>query len=467
MRTISVVSFYQNASSFETSAEISVASGSEQRGIDLSLQPGFFVSGVVRAPAGVTVADVVVAAYNLNGTRRGFQKVSPTGSYTLVLPSGTFKIGAYDERLILATEFHADAASFQKASTVEIDGNRSIDFTLEIGGRLSGTVLRQTDDSPLEDALVYAVDSAGDVVATSTTGLDGRFSMVVLPGDYRVIAADPSGDLESRYLGGVPDFGSASSVSVLAGQNISELDISLPPATDESMVTLFIPVVAHATGGNGTFFRSDVWIQNPHVTPLDVALTLRPPPSSGKGAVTRTVTVPARAQRVLRDLVSELFETEGGAALELEAADRFAATSRTYNDPGDPRIGTSGLSLPAAPLSSSLARAVIVGLSNTDEYRSNVGVYNVSNQPIDVVYELYDGSGELLASSTRRFEPKEWYQANTIFAELGQSEVDSASAFVTLRSEQGSFFSYGSVVDSVSGDATLILPTAIPPIEED
>ncbi|MBW3672434.1 MAG: hypothetical protein KY432_12275, partial [Acidobacteria bacterium] len=72
---------------------------------------------------------------------------------------------------------------------------------------------------------------------------------------------------------------------------------------------------------------------------------------------------------------------------------------------------------------------------------------------------LFDGSGNLLGLRTEVLEPLEWYQANTIFAILGvQDTVEHA--YVILDSDQGSFFSYGSVVDAVSGDATLVLPSA-------
>lgn len=460
-------SFYRDAGSFETSTEISLVAEQTLRNVSFHLERGYVVNVTVSAPAGAAISDVVVAAYNLNGTRRGFQEVGLTGQTNLVLPAGSYKIVAYDERLNLATEFYSNSHSFETADTVVVDGARSLMIALDYGGTVSGIITDRDGAAPLGGLTVLALDLSGQVIATGTTDLAGRYSFAVPVGTYKIFAFDEEGRYTEGYLGDVETFESAPSVSVSQRQNVSGLSFNLSRAEPVSNdTTLYIPVVASTPGSSGTFFRSDVWIYNPGTDTLLVTLTFLPPPGAGP-RVEATVVVPPRGQRLLHDVVATEFHTSGGGSMMLKASQDFVATSRTYNDPPDSEAGTTGLSLPGQPVGRTLSRAVIPGLSNTAAFRSNVGLFNPGDNTIEVTMELFDGSGNLLGLRTEVLEPLEWYQANTIFAALGvQSTVEHA--YVILDSDQGSFFSYGSVVDAVSGDATLVLPSAgAAPSEED
>lgn len=453
-------SFYRDATSFETSAEVGVPPGSTIQNIDFRLEKGYFVSGTVRVPGGATVADVVVAAYNLNGSRRGFQRVSPTGTYSLVLPAGTYKFAAYDERQILATEFFNNARSFESALTVEVASNRMLDFSLELGGRISGTITNRETGAPIESVWVLVYDLAGKVVVTAQTDSSGRYSVAVPAGTYKLGGIDPDERFVPGFLGNVSTFESSPTFSAVAGQQMNGLSFSLAEDTPEPVITtLFIPVAASNAGSGGTFFRTDVWIQNPHSFPLEVEVSHLPPPSSGQAPAAKVFLVQARSQRYLRDIVATEFGRSGGGALKLTATSGFVATSRTYNDPADPEVGTSGLSIAAQPATETLAKAVIPGLSNSPKYRSNVGAFNPGPNPIEIRFSLYDENGLLIGERSQTFASLEWFQANTIFAFLGVSGSDSENAYAILSSEEGSFFSYGTVVDGKSGDSTLILPS--------
>lgn len=462
-------SFYRDATSFETSAEVGVPPGSTIRNIDFRLEKGFLVSGTVRAPAGVPLSeDVVVAAYNLNGTRRGFQRVSPTGAYGLVLPVGTYKFAAYDERQILATKFFNNVQSFDSALTVQVTSNRTIDFSLDLGGRISGTITNRKTGGPIESVWVLVYDLAGKIVVSAVTDTSGRYSVAVPAGTYKLGGVDPEERFVTGFLGNVSTFQSSPTFTAVAGQQITGLSFSLEENTPEPVITtLFIPVAASNEGAGGTFFRTDVWIHNPHSFLLEVEVSHLPPPSSGQAPVAKVFLVQARSQRHLRDIVATEFGRSGGGALKLTATSGFVATSRTYNDPADPSVGTSGLSIAAQPVTQTLARAVIPGLSNSTSFRSNVGAFNPGPNPIEIRFALYDENGLLIGEQSRAFASLEWFQANTIFAFLGASGNGSENAYAILSSEEGSFFSYGTVVDGKSGDATLILPSPSEPEETD
>ena len=457
--------FYRAASSFATSAEVGLAPGATVPSIDFSLPKGFFIAGFVQGPPGTSVADVVVAVYNLNGTRRGFQKAGPTGAYSVVVPAGTYKIAAYDERLVLATEFYSDVNSFEKAQTVGVTTNISLSFQLNLGGRVSGMVTERQGGGGLEGLIVRAYDLNGVIVAEGVTDPAGRYSFVLPAGTFKLGAVDREDRFSPGYFGNVRDFGSAPTISVTAGQQTSGLSFSLERvAVEPRSFTLYIPVSASNEGAGGTFFRTDVWIQNPTDSPLQVEIRHLPPPSSGLQPIDRIVIVPPRGQKQLRDIVATEFQRTGGGALRLTATARFAATSRTYNDPANPAIGTSGLSISAEQISASLSRAVIPALSNSAGFRSNVGVFNPGLSAIEVEYSLFDQDGVLLNRKVQPLQPMEWFQTN-IFAFMNASGIQVDNAYLTLWSTQGSFFSYGTVVDAKSGDSTLILPTADSSVE--
>ena len=70
---------------------------------------------------------MTVAAYNEDGSRRGFTMTGSAGSYTLVLPPGTYRVAAYDETAVYAVQFFRDRNSFETADRITItlsDGRR-------------------------------------------------------------------------------------------------------------------------------------------------------------------------------------------------------------------------------------------------------------------------------------------------------------------------------------------------------
>jgi EmrB/QacA subfamily drug resistance transporter len=78
------------------------------------------------------------------------------------------------------------------AQPVEVQGQgvSRVDVELAAGARVQGVIRAGLDRSPLPDARVTLVDSAGQVVATATTGEDGAYGFTDLDaGDYSVIAS--------------------------------------------------------------------------------------------------------------------------------------------------------------------------------------------------------------------------------------------------------------------------------------
>ncbi len=99
-------------------------------------------------------------------------------------------------------------------------------------GAISGTVWADTNnddigDAPIAGVTVELLDSLGNVVATTTTLVDGSYSFTnILPGDYQVRETQPAGyDLVSDKDGGNLDLiGDVTPITVTAGATNSGND---------------------------------------------------------------------------------------------------------------------------------------------------------------------------------------------------------------------------------------------------
>ncbi len=159
----------------------SVITGDGPLDHDIALFGSSGLTGVVRAGAGGgPVADAMVVVTDLRGEVLATAKTGGDGTFDFdELPSGTFTLAV-------------NAASYRPAALpVEIVGHAvsRIEVSLSSGTHLQGVVRGGEYRRPLGDARVTLVDVHGDVVATATTGDDGRYAFTDLEaGEYTLIA---------------------------------------------------------------------------------------------------------------------------------------------------------------------------------------------------------------------------------------------------------------------------------------
>lgn len=216
-------SFYADAESFETSATLALTSTQNATNINFRLVRAGFAVGRVSDTAGAALANMTVAAYNLSGTRRGFTTTSATGNFTLALPPGTYKIGAYDEELTYAAAFFENATSFDAASTIAIATNASstANLQLPLAARLTGLVSDRTTLAPLANARVTAYASEGSIAARTITGADGRYAAAARPGALRIVVDDPNGSYATTYVPNAISFLAASPFTAVEGETLT------------------------------------------------------------------------------------------------------------------------------------------------------------------------------------------------------------------------------------------------------
>ena len=450
-------SFYSNATSFDTSAQVDLKTSLS--GVDFPMARGASVSGHVASSQGGVLSGMTVAAYNTDGTRRGFEKTNGSGAFTILLPPGTYRFAAYDDNLGYATSFYLGRTSYDAATPVTVSsaGATGIDFRLVPAARVFGSTSDRQSLLPVPGMTANAYTLAGDLVGSATSGATGRFSMAIPPGDVKFTAFDPAGHYAVSFFKDAASFASAPSFSLAAGQSLGGVDFLLgalaPPDTPE---TLFVPAAVNAGGAGGTYFQTDLWIANASDAPLTVTVTFLPAGQDNSGRTGTPVSVPAHAQVAFTNVLQSLFGRTGAGALRLSASAPLLATSRTYNNASPP--GTYGVGVGGRPLSASVSRGLIGGIANDARFRSNVAVMNPQPIPVTVTLSLHRSDGTLLGEAPHTLAPLDWFQASTIFSFLGVSGSES-DAYVTVSSPNGSFFAYGSVVDQTTGDGTVIEAT--------
>src|ERR1043166_1960285 len=111
-------SFYANAESFETSAVLNVSG--DLTNINFTLVKAGYLAGTVTSSSGTPLAGITVAAYNGNGTRRGFTQTDSAGHYVLAVPPGRYVVVAFDTTLKYVTTFYNNRETFATADFLTV-----------------------------------------------------------------------------------------------------------------------------------------------------------------------------------------------------------------------------------------------------------------------------------------------------------------------------------------------------------
>jgi photosystem II stability/assembly factor-like uncharacterized protein len=237
-------------------------------------------------------------------------------------------------------------------------------------------------------------------------------------------------------------------------------DSTVVPNTD---VTLLVPAVASIHGQSATFFHSDLALLNPsRSTPLPVTLWYRCylGSCSPGGAQPIALTILPRQQLLLEDVVQTIIGSpETAGTLELDAPQSVIVSSRLYSPAsGAPTLGQA---VPALSEDDAVKSTVLTSLSNSVDpakgFRTNVGAFNISSDPENVTFSLFDATGASLGSALRTVQPLSGVQINDLFSASGVHQ-DVSNAYCTVNADGlHSFLAYASVVDNQSQDPIFVV----------
>ena len=268
------------------------------------------------------------------------------------------------------------------------------------------------------------------------------------------LPGDPDGLLEGLLFGGADADGNA-----VARTFLLTTDIVMTTPVDER--TFWIPAAAHAAGAGGTAWRTDLEVHNRGEETASVRIDILPWGRDNTASVSAgPFEVAAGSSLRFHDLVDALFGQSTACALRISVAGGDPViTSRTYNDTGH---GTYGQFIPAAEDGEAAgANAVrLVQLTGSADpatgFRTNIGVLNVTPDPIDVVIDLHDADGSILGSVPISLPPYGARQVTDVFAAIGAGDVPDGWASVRTTTGGGRFVAYASIVDNRTGDPVYV-----------
>jgi hypothetical protein len=247
--------------------------------------------------------------------------------------------------------------------------------------------------------------------------------------------------------------------------------------------SLIIPAIAHAEGAGGSLFESDLRLANLSAQMMRYQLNFTPSNVDGttSGSST-TIDVTPGETMALDDILSNFFGTSAATTGTLEIRPLTSAStgsslyttttpttqltsiasSRTYNSTP---TGTFGQYIPAVQYSnfigkSSTATKTLLSLqqiSQSDAYRTNVGLVEGSGEPAEVLLTVFNNSNAKVGEIPVSLKAGEHRQLNALLQTNGISLTDGRIE-AEVTSGTGKVTVYASVLDNKTSDPLLVSP---------
>ena len=181
---------------------ITVAPGATTSGIDFALEKGGIVAGIVtNAATGAPIFNATVEVYTSNGIFIFIANTNASGEYktTEGLPTGTYyaitNTPGFVNRLYNGfTCAPCDPTTGTPFSVTAGTITPGINFSLAVGGRISGRITNAATSATVSGVLVRIYNSVGQLVTTTSSSISGNYiSSAVLPsGTYYARTISPN-----------------------------------------------------------------------------------------------------------------------------------------------------------------------------------------------------------------------------------------------------------------------------------
>ncbi len=241
-------------------------------------------------------------------------------------------------------------------------------------------------------------------------------------------------------------------------------DVDMPSTSG----LVFFPAGAAAAGAGGSYWSTDAEINNRGDEDLTYSIRLleRGRDNSAPAEVGPFTLEPGKSTRY-SNVFGDLFGFEGAGALafEIDRPDDALLSSRTFNAFDDGSLaGTFGQAIPAlktADLVGANTTVRLIGLSEDDDFRTNIGFLNGTDADIRVFTEFFLADGSSLGGSFQDLAPFGNTQWNRAFKKVTTDAV--ADGYVDVWTEDGKFSVYASVVGNDDfNDPTTVMPRTQP-----
>jgi hypothetical protein len=224
-----------------------------------------------------------------------------------------------------------------------------------------------------------------------------------------------------------------------------------------------IPAAAFAAGAEGSFFQTDVEVNNADDRTAGYRFMWLPRGEDNSDPLTsEEFTLAAGMSVRYENVLAEVFGLEADAlgALGVETdSPHLLLMSRTYNLSDAKVAGTYGQMVPAIEINDMIPvpeKRRLILMSDDADYRANVGCQSAHrNRSVSVRLELFDQEGTMLGVENLMLEPLSNDQLNRVF---GDNAPVRGYVDVWGYTGGGFYYCYGSVLDNLTSDPTTILP---------
>lgn len=222
-----------------------------------------------------------------------------------------------------------------------------------------------------------------------------------------------------------------------------------PPETPE-MTSVLVPVVGTVDGANSVFWRTDLELINDLQSEALVSLVLPTLPDQ-PALIT---TVPAQSRIRFNDVFGEAFGIDRGLSpllVQTLGKRSIGVRAVAYGVRGLERFPPQVLGIAFQP---DPVQRVLRGLSFNDEFRSNIGLVNLSSEETTFVLALQRLPGRNLAVTRLTLGPNSLVHAfvKTLFPLISSGEDFS----VVVESSAADTYAYASVIENATSTARFV-----------
>jgi hypothetical protein len=223
--------YYNSATDPNTAISVTVSEETDTSNIDFCLAAGGAIAGQVsRFSDGTGISGVSLSVYDTGWKLAKNGVTGSSGSYGITgLAAGTYYLSTSNNQGFVDKYFNNVIAK-NSATAIEVTAGTTaanIDFSLSIGGSISGKVTFVSDGSMVPSVPMEVYDRQFNLLKSTATDATGSYIFDGLPAGYYYVKASNRMGFVDAYYNGVASGGLATAIAVTVGATTQNINFSL------------------------------------------------------------------------------------------------------------------------------------------------------------------------------------------------------------------------------------------------